>query len=96
MEYDAFESLRNLTQIAYYNVSDKDETIDMHFKNIKNELEAGETNKKALKILCDRKVEIAYFKDCETLEDYNSIWGFMQQKRRLTQDEFDFLKKVVL
>ena len=44
---------------------------------------------KILKITKEKNVDITYFKDCETLEEYNN---FVEEYQKLTQEEFDFLK----
>ena len=57
---------------------------------------------KALEIVKDKQVEVCYFMNCETLEEYNddviAAYAYEEdaaKQRMLTQEEYDLLKEVL-
>lgn len=53
----------------------------------------NETNKKALEIIKEKEVNVFIFLHSGDLETYNDM---VEDNRKLTQEEYDFLKEVLL
>lgn len=49
---------------------------------------------RALNIIFEKNVDMKYFKDCKTLEEYNKYCDELSDEKSLTQEEFNLLKEV--
>lgn len=58
-------------------------------------LKKAENKLKALEIIKNKKVNVGDFVRCKTIEDYNDYLCY-GEKEKLTQEEFDLLKEVLL
>lgn len=67
-------------------------TIDDYFKYLIEETIDNYKKLKALEIIKDKNVDVAWLCGCEKLEDYNKLY----QVPNLTKEEYDLLKEVLL
>ena len=62
---------------------------------IKQDLDRLEKCLKALKIMCDKNVNIVYIKIFKYFEKYSEYYTGYSSKDKLTREEFDLLKDVL-
>ena len=83
----------------------KDENASLKSFNSKLWVERQDNEKKlkALEIIKEKRVDVCYFMNCRTLEEYNDdvLGSYAYEKddaeqRMLTQEEYDLLKEVLL
>lgn len=90
---EALERLMN----DYYEMCENTLNNDDNYQkyNLTSERAVIEKELKALKIIIDKNVNVAYLKVCSTLDLYNNAELEVYEKQ-LTQEEFDLLKGVLV
>ena len=95
---DIKKQLKRLEELekAFHTLSKEDEKTK---KLLSLEIEKN----RALEIIKDKRVDICYFMNCKTLEEYNddvlASYAYEEndaKQRMLTQEEYDLLKEVLL
>lgn len=80
----------------------KDFGWDKEIATVEKEVTDAEKNKKALEIIKEKRVDVCYFMNCRTLEEYNddvlASYAYDQvdaEQRMLTQEEYNLLKEIL-
>lgn len=85
-DYRNFAKDRKIVETALIDYESLQEDFDKHYERSYKKL-------RALDIINNKEIDIALFKECPNIEEYNN---WCSNKAALTQEEYDLLKEVLL